>query len=70
VCADQNGNGDISASNRILRSVSGLLILPKDEERVYLKTEKGVPVTNITELFQVLEMGVSLTVRKTSQPSK
>ncbi len=70
MCADQNENGDISASNRILRSASGLLILPKNEERVHLKTEKGVPVTNITELFQVLEMGVSLTVRKTSQPPK
>lgn len=29
-----------------------------------MKTEKHVPVTNITELFQVLGMGVSLSVRK------
>ena len=64
VCSDQYVNRDIYVSNRILRSASNPLIIPRNEENVYLKTEKYVPVTNITELFQVLGMGVSISVRK------
>ena len=64
MCSDQYVNRDIYVSNRILRSASNPLIIPRNEENVDLKTEKYVPVTNITELFQVLGMGVSISVRK------
>ncbi len=62
MCADHYGNRDVS--NRILRSVSVPLIIPITKEKIDLRTEKCVPVTNITELFQVLEMDGSLSVRK------
>lgn len=62
VCPDHYGNRDVP--NRILRSVSVPLIIPITKEKVDLRTETCMPVTNITELFQVLGMYGSLSVRK------